>query len=137
MICWEFTPSEYRTPLYQMELGLFVTAKGEWVSPAIPFIVDTGFDGDILLEEAIFESLGFSRFEEDSKDWDLGETIDGDHLILRASHTVVQLEKIEFKVRIETFPDNQENLVGRGLLNQMISQINGFNKEFCCSTTQQ
>jgi len=136
MKCWPFSDLGFRSPIYEIELNLFLTAKGNWHSTPLKFIVDTGFDGDILIAEDIFESLGFFMFEEASEDWDMGETISGEHLILRSSFSEVQLNDSCFHVRVETFPDNKENLVGRGLLNHLLSEINGFNNEFCCSPTQ-
>lgn len=87
--------------------------------------------GAILSGLAIFWGSAF----EDIGEWDLGETITGDQLILKSSHSEVQLDGLSLNVRIETFPENKENLVGRGLLNRFFSQINGFRNEFCCSTT--
>lgn len=135
MKCWPFNNSHYRTPFYSIEVELFLTVKGEWNISPVEFLVDTGFDGDILLAEDEFRSLGFSMFEEDKEEWDMGETIAGEQVILRSSHSEIRLENSTFEVQVETFNGNMENLIGRGLLNRFLSQINGFNQEFCCSVT--
>ena len=136
MKCLPFNDQGFRTPIYEIELNLFLIAKGEWHSKPLKFIVDTGFDGDILIAEDVFESLGFYMFEEDRDEWEVGETIAGEYLTLRSSHTEIQIENLSFHIRVETFPNNTESLVGRGLLNRLLSQINGFENEFCWSTTQ-
>lgn len=88
-----------------------------------------------MLGEEEFESLGFTVFEEDRVEWDIGETVTHEQIILRSSRSEIRLENSTFEVRIETFDGNKENLIGRGLLNRFLSKIDGLKQEFCCSIT--
>ena len=114
MKCWSFIDSTFRTDVYNVELELFLIARGEWSVPLLEFTVDTGYDGDLLLSEETFDSLGFSLFEEDESEWDTGESVTGERFVLRSTRSEVRLDNSIFMVRLETFSGNVENLVGRG-----------------------
>lgn len=133
MKCWPFIESPFRSPLFIANLELFITSRGEWSVPPIEFTVDTGYDGDLLLNNELYNSLGFSMFEEAQEEWDIGELVTGERIPLRSSHSKTRLEHLDFPARIETFKGNHENLIGRGLLRRFHAEINGFKQEFCCS----
>jgi clan AA aspartic protease len=136
MKCWPFVQSAFRVPLFVAKIELFLTSSGKWGSQAIQLIVDTGYDGDLLLNYDLYESLGFLVFEEDQEEWDIAESVTGDQILLRSSHSKIRLEEREFTVRIESFQENEESLIGRGLLRRLFSEINGFKQEFCCATEE-
>ncbi len=132
-ICWPFLEKDEEIPLFTVELDL--KAIHSINSPnsyhTTTFILDTGYDGDILLKRDLYQQLGYETRQLPEEEWDVGETVTGELLRLPATLANCKLENLVLEVRVETIHSLIDNLIGRNLISQLETWITGAQKKTC------
>lgn len=128
--CWPLLPTKYRTPLIISSVDLYSHLTSEWHTIE-PIIIDTGYDGDLLLSNTQYQELGFTQFELPSFSFDIAQSIDQSDIILQASISKVRWGEWEFETRVESLSTNEETILGRGLYLKVSSCYEKKNHEFC------
>jgi len=126
-ICWDYLDigARTQTPIIQVEL-IGENKKGEYT-----FVVDTGYDGFLLIPYSIYKELELNKHELPKNLWDVGETISGEIIPLIASLCKVKVSNTSFETVVETFEGNKEFLVGISFLEKFITTLEG-NTKRCC-----
>ena len=128
--CWKLLNNHFRTPVIVCELHIYSHLTSNW-HQLEPVIVDTGYDGDILLAYNIYQDLGFTFAELSSIAFAKAESVDGTSFVLRGSVTKARWAGNEQEIRIETVKGNEETLIGRGLLLRASNRYDHRAREFC------
>lgn len=132
-ICWPFLEKDEEIPLFTVELGLKsihpINSTDSYLT--IQFILDTGYDGDILLKKELYQDLGYETRQLPEEEWDVGETVTGELIRLQATLANCKLEDQVLEVRVETINSLLANLIGRKLISQLETWINGSQKQIC------
>ncbi len=95
------------------------------------FILDTGYDGDILLRNDLYCEFGYEARQLPEEEWAVGETVTGELIRLPATLATCKLEEKVLEVRVETINSLLINLIGRSLISQLETWINGSQMQTC------
>ncbi len=130
MECWDFLKTDYRIEQFIINLELFYPKLYQWIKlPNV--IIDTGYDGDLLIPYTDFNEAGFlSKFNYKKQSYQ-AETITGATIDLVSSFTKVKISNKEIPVEIESFKNSTEFILGRGVLIKGKWIINGIEEKFC------
>lgn len=128
-LTWPYITDNYRymAPTMKLKLKNLITGK------EIIFngIIDTGFDGELLLPWETYEKLELFKCEIPKKYWSIGVSVTGEEVSLRGSYVKVEINNGLTGIAItETYIRNERSLIGRGLLEKYVSKLDGPNKEF-------
>lgn len=98
-----------------------------------PVMLDTGYDGELLLPYDLYERLELGAWQYPEKYWSVGLTASGERLIMPLSRArlIVSQWKREFEVLVDTFPGNAEFLVGRAFMRRFKFELDGPNGQTC------
>ncbi|MCY3412825.1 MAG: hypothetical protein INQ03_14405 [Candidatus Heimdallarchaeota archaeon] len=98
-------------------------------------MIDTGYDGNILIPRYIYDKLGLFQFEFPEDQKALVETASGEIISLTMANAIIELPDIEFKliVTVDTFDTAAEVLVGRQFLEVFIATLNGIDQTLTLS----
>ena len=121
---WDYVVSGSSEPLIIIKLQLKLPGKANW-SQEIELLVDTGFDGEILLTGEMYTLAGYINISFPEDQWSKAQSITGDLIKLRRCHTLALIDEREFDVIIESHSSIQENVIGRGFLNRFTSLLEG------------
>ena len=130
MDCWSVAPSSFRTPLIITDIHLFNPNSQEFI-PFGSIMIDTGYDGDILLDYLTYRQFGFHRFEYDPIFSAIAETVERVPIRLISAPSKARWGTKEFDIDIDTFEGNPETLLGRGLFLKVSSLFNAKTQQFC------
>jgi len=102
-------------------------------------LIDTGYDGFILVPLKIFEKLNLMTTELPPDQISFAETIVGEKFKLRTALGQVVIPEISLSLTIEidTYPTCYEILIGRQLLEFIILILNGPKKILTITTMQE
>ncbi|MFW9996809.1 MAG: hypothetical protein ACFFD4_32505 [Candidatus Odinarchaeota archaeon] len=128
--CWKLLAGNFRTPVITCELSIYSHLTSKW-HQLEPVVVDTGYDGDVLLAHGVYQDLGFGFSELPSSAFDKVGLVDGTSIILRSSITKINWANQEHEVRVEAVEGNEETLAGRGLLLRASNHYDHETREFC------
>ncbi|UCE13257.1 MAG: hypothetical protein JSV04_13860 [Candidatus Heimdallarchaeota archaeon] len=128
--CWSVLASRYRNPLLICSIDVYSHLTTEW-HKLESVIIDTGYDGDLLLASDKYMELGFNQFELPSSSFDIAESIDKSDIVLRASISKAQWGEGRYEIKIESIPENQETILGRGLFLKTTNCFYNEKQEFC------
>ena len=128
--CWELQYGLKTTPMLVTSLELFNQFTGKWYFLE-NIIVDSGFDGDLILDSKLYEELGFNAFELSSSNFDVAESINGTEIELRSTVSKIKWIKEIYEIRVDTFHNSKENIIGRGLLLKNSFSYNVDDELFC------
>ena len=132
-ICWPFLEKDHEIPLFTVELGLrsihSINSTNSYFTKT--FILDTGYDGDILLKNDLYRELGYETRQLPEEEWDVGETVTGELIRLPATIANCKLEEKVLEVRVETINSLKINLIGRSLISQLETWISGSQMQTC------
>ena len=134
MECWQFLNNAYRIKQFVINIDLFSRKEAKWVKYE-NVIIDTGFDGDVLIPFEDFRNNGFEEALLIETDQFIAETISGEEIILLSALSEIKVNKKKIPVIVETFLGNKDILVGRGVLANLRVLIDGF-KEITCDLSQ-
>jgi len=132
--CWQFLNNAYRIKQFVINIDLFSRKEAKWVKYE-NVIIDTGFDGDVLIPFEDFRNNGFEEALLIETDQFIAETISGEEIILLSALSEIKVNKKKIPVIVETFLGNKDILVGRGVLANLRVLIDGF-KEITCDLSQ-
>ena len=121
---WDYQVTGSSEPMIIIKLHLKLLGKDNW-SEEIELLVDTGFDGEILLTDELYTLAGYINISFPEDQWSKAQSITGDIIKLRKCNTLALIDKIEFDVIIESHSSIQENVIGRGFLNRFTSLLEG------------
>lgn len=98
---------------------------------SISVLIDTGYDGFLVIPEEIYEDLELSTFEVVEDEIPIVETITGEKITLRTAHSLLEIDKLlpETIIEVDTTPHCTEPLIGRQLLELFIAMLNGPRKK--------
>lgn len=128
--CWHVLSGRYRNPLLTCSIDVYSHLTSKW-HKLESVIIDTGYDGDLLLASDKYMELGFNQFELPLSSFDIAESIDRSDIILRASISKAQWGEKRFEIKIESIPENQETILGRGLFLKTTNCYYHEKQEFC------
>ena len=134
MECWQFLNNTYRVKQFVINIDLFSRKEAKWVKYE-NVIIDTGFDRDVLIPFEDFKNNGFEEALLIETDQFIAETISGEEIILLSALSEIKVNKKKIPVIVETFLENKDMLVGRGVLANLRVLIDGF-KEITCDLSQ-
>jgi predicted aspartyl protease len=131
--CWNYQEHDARVKIPVIPLKIVVNTSPKEYN----FILDTGFDGQLLIPYKTYNDLKLQRFELPPDLWALGESISGELKPLRCSKALVRNEKLSFSqiVEIETFEQNDQFLLGLSLLRNFQTLLEGRSEQVCLSYT--
>lgn len=130
MECWTFTPSEYRIKEFVIDVDVYSPQNKKWVQYS-RILLDTGYDGDLLISENDFVNHGFSRaLSIESERWK-AESVSGEEILLLTSYSEIRISQQNFPVLIESFKGNNVSLIGRGVLSLVKTIIDGRDEKTC------
>ncbi|UJG44587.1 MAG: hypothetical protein K9W46_05270 [Candidatus Heimdallarchaeum endolithica] len=94
-------------------------------------LIDTGYEGDLIVPENIYEKLELKSYEFDEDSFCLGETISGDKITLKSASGSVYIKgfNISFIVTIDSHISCKEVLIGRKFLEPLYILLKGPEKE--------
>ena len=122
--------SEQAAPLLQFTLA----DPFETTSYEIQALIDTGYDGNLLIPIEIFRFLKLERFEIRFDEQVYGETYLGEKIPLRSSQALIKIrmekEVLEMIIIIDVIEDKSECLIGRNFLEDFTLILQGREQSF-------
>ena len=94
-------------------------------SEDLTFIVDTGFEGNILIPSRLYKKLGFHKYENPASEFPILETVAGIVTKIRSAPAKLCIENLEMAIDVWTMPDCNELLLGLDVLDKLIIKLNG------------
>ncbi|MCX9083803.1 MAG: hypothetical protein OIN87_03270 [Candidatus Methanoperedens sp.] len=91
----------------------------------LTFIVDTGFEGNILIPLKLYKKLGFHKYENPASESPLLETVAGMVIKIRSAPAKLRIENLEMTIDVWTMPDCNELLLGLAVLDNLLIKLNG------------
>lgn len=125
---------DYSLPFGSTELGPFITLT--FGDPLLhetltqPVMVDTGFDGYLVIPENLFNKLKLFKYLIPNMNI-VGEIANGSIINFASAKgriTISEL-KIDLKIDIDTFKECNAPLIGRSLLNEFYCELQGPDKK--------
>ncbi|MBS7653210.1 hypothetical protein KEJ13_08790 [Candidatus Bathyarchaeota archaeon] len=101
--------------------------------PSATILIDTGYDGFLLLSEERYRKMGFHLSELPRRYWPEGETVTGEVLKLRRAFFIMQMPALDVRLEgyVETFRGNVENLIGLKLIERYKILLDGPEQQAC------
>lgn len=124
-------PAPYiKIVLYTPERNLRYPSEG-----TLNAMVDTGFDGYLIIPVNIFHELRLDAYEVPPDLIEVTETFSGESIKLRTSQAIVEIQGLlEKQVEIDTHENCSEPLLGRLFLQNLITTLNGLKRKTTVST---
>ncbi len=90
-------------------------------------ILDTGYDGGLLIPFDQYREAKLQYTEIPIEDWDIGESVNGRLMLLQAAYSRRKIEGIQklFGIRIETFQGNESTLLGLNAIKRLLVILDG------------
>lgn len=128
--CWSFYPSDYRVKEFVLNIELYSPQQKSWIKYH-NILLDTGYDGDILIPMKDFEKHGFLQvLSIESGQWS-AESVSGEDIKLISSFSALKINNYQIEAIIESFTGNNSVLLGRGILIQLKTTIDGKKEQTC------
>ncbi len=85
---------------------------------SVNVLLDTGYDGFLVIPEEIYEDLGLDTFEVVEDEIPIVETITGEKITLRTAYSLLEIKELlaETIIEVDTTPYCTEPLIGRQFL---------------------
>lgn len=131
--CWSFYQSDYRVKEFIVNIELYSPQQKSWIKYH-SILLDTGYDGDILIPMKDFEKHGFPQvLSIESGQWE-AESVSGENLKLISSFSELKIDGYQIEAMVESFIGNNSVLLGRGILIQLKTTIDGKKEQTCIET---
>jgi len=88
-------------------------------------LLDTGYDGLILLPWSTYMELGLRKCELPRNLWSVGVSVTGEEFPLRTAHVEVEIDAVRRLALAETYHDNALRLIGRGFIESHVTILDG------------
>lgn len=124
-------PAPYiKIAVYNLERSSRYPSKG-----TLNAMVDTGFDGYLIIPTNVFHELKLDSFEIPPDLIETTETFSGERLRLRTALGIVEIPGIlEKQVEVDAHERCHEPLVGRRLLENLVTILDGPKRKITIST---
>ena len=98
---------------------------------SVSVLIDTGYDGFLVIPEEIYEDLELDTFEVVEDEIPIVETITGEKITLRTAHSLLEIKELlaETIIEVDTTPYCTEPLIGRQFLELFVAVLNGPDKK--------
>jgi len=126
-LTWPYADDEfnYKAPVMELRISNPLTKS----QTTCEMLLDTGYDGIILLPWSTYLELGLRKCELPRRLWSTGVSVTGEEFPLRAAQALVALGERTMPVVAETYRDNSKRLVGRGFVDDYITTLDGPREE--------
>ena len=91
----------------------------------LTMIVDTGFEGHLLIPSILYKELGFLKYEHPVSEFPMLETVAGMVIKIRSAPAKLSINNLNIDVDVWTMSECNEILLGLGVLNEIILKLNG------------
>ncbi len=91
----------------------------------LTMIVDTGFEGYLLIPYKMYRELGFSKHEHPISEFPFIEAVTGMVTKIRSAPAKLRIGTIALCIDVWTMPDCNEILLGLDVLNKLLLKLNG------------
>ena len=91
----------------------------------LTMIVDTGFEGHVLLPSRLYKKLGFQKYEHSASEFPILETVAGMVIKIRSAPAKLRIENLQIDIDVWTMPECNEILLGLGVLDELLLKLNG------------
>lgn len=114
----------YNTPSYSNiggpTLDIVVSNPVQSSSVELKGLIDTGYDGEIIVPFALFEKLNLFAFELGKDYFSIAETASGEQLSLTSAYGLLRIDVLELDVEviIDTHNKCEETIIGRKFLEE-------------------
>ena len=125
--CWNYVDIGVRNEAPVIQVEIIIGSK----SYSFNFMVDTGYDGCLLIPYTIYKQLGLEKFELPKDEWSVGETVSGEIFPLASALCKIKVADMIFECVIETFEDNSDFLVGLDFLQKFNTVLQGPKQKIC------
>jgi len=107
-----------------------ITPYQEYPGQWLEVLLDTGYDGGLLIPLDHFRNAGLSITELPVEEWDIAESITGETTLLQAAIANVRIDGIDdlFELRIETYQGNTALLLGLNGIKELFLCLDGPNQ---------
>lgn len=124
---WPYADDEfnYKAPVIELRISNPLTNSHTTCEK----LLDTGYDGVILLPWSMYLELGLRKCELPRRLWSTGVSVTGEEFPLRAAHALVGLGERRAQIVAETYHDNSKRLVGRGFVDDYRTILDGPREE--------
>lgn len=124
-------------PVVQIGLGTPITNKGNLKK--YKALIDTGYDGTVLISNTIFTELGLKAFKLPSDLTATAEFISGTKVDIKSAEGTLYLVdlELEFIINIDAMDKIHEILIGRQILEEIYLALAGTEKELVISSTKE
>ncbi len=103
--------------------------KGMLVGPSkkdeLTMIVDTGFEGHLIIPSRLYKHFGFQKYEHAISEFPILETVGGMVIKIRSAPALLKIEDHKMDIDVWTMPDCNEILLGLEVLNKLILKLDG------------
>ncbi len=90
----------------------------------LTMIVDTGFEGHVLIPSILYRKLGFQKYEHSPSEFPILETVAGMAIKIRSASAKLLIENIKIDIDVWTMPECNEILLGLEVLDQLLLKLN-------------
>lgn len=94
-------------------------------SENLTMIVDTGFDGGLLIPTTLYKKLGFRKYEHPASEFPILETPTGMVLKIKSAPAKLCIDNLKIDIDVWTMPDCNEILLGLEVLEKLFLKLNG------------
>jgi len=90
-------------------------------------LLDTGYDGGLLIPFERYREANLQQTELPVEDWDIAEAVNGRLILLQAASSRMRIKGLQgsFDIRIETFQDNTTTLIGLNGIKSLLISLDG------------
>ncbi len=101
------------------------TLAAPFRSEELIMMVDTGFEGDLLIPYRMYRELGFLKREHPISEFPFIETATGMSAKIRSAPAKLCIGTIAVDIDVWTMPECGEVLLGLDVLNRLLLKLNG------------
>ena len=91
----------------------------------LTMIVDTGFDGHLLIPSRLYKKLGFQKYEHPVSEFPILETVAGMVMKIRSAPANIYIGDLKIDIDVWTMPDCDEILLGNEALDELLLKLDG------------
>ncbi len=99
--------------------------KGPSRKEELSMIVDTGFEGHILIPSRLYKKFGFQKYEHSASEFPILETVAGMAIKIRSAPAELIIDDLQIEIDVWTMPECNEILLGLEVLDELILKLNG------------
>jgi len=125
----------YKIPIYSAieapYLAIILSDPLERKNIELTALIDTGFDGEILIPKGIYDKLNLKAFEYSSDIISVAETASGEHLELKSASGSIQImgDDLISVITVDSHIKCKEVIIGRKFLESYHTLLQGPEKK--------